>query len=119
MWRFKLYRDDPEIVQLARQRLIEHLNPVSEVWKSIKTEPKLTLVKNPDFPDLSLEEQKLLKLAVIDTKMVIVEVSNKTVTREASPWAIKMVLGPVPFSSVNPDADSDDIETVDFEFEEV
>ena len=120
MWRYKLYRDDPEIVALARKRLTEHLNPVSEKWSSIKSEPKLTLVKNPNFPEITLEEQKLLHLAILETEMVVVETSEKTVTRTASPWAIKMVLGPVPFSSVDPNADADDdIESVDFEFEEV
>jgi len=119
MWRYKLYRDDPGIVVRAREQLIKYLGPVGEVWKSIKTEPQKVWVKNPEYPDTDLATQKLSGLAVQEMQMVITEVSNKTVTRQSAPWAIKMVLGPVPFSSVNPDADGDDIETVDFEFEEV
>ena len=119
MCRFKLYRDDPELVATARERLREYLNPVTETWNSTKSEPKLAWVKNPEYPDIELPEQKINGLALQEIVMSVVETSEKQVTRQSAPWAIKMVLGPVPFSSVNPDADGDDIETVDFEFEEV
>ena len=119
MWRHKLYRDDPMLVKKARDNLIKYLGPVKEKWKSIKSEPQLVWVKNPEYPDMSLEEQKFSHLAVKEIQMVITEVSDKTVTRESAPWAIKMVLGPIPFATVNPDGDDDDIETVDFNFKEV
>jgi len=121
-WRYKLFRDDPGIVQKARQRLIEHLDPFTETWKSVKCEPELVDVYNMEYPDLTLEEQIFSKLSLKVEKMVPVEETLKAVTRQASPWAVQMVLGKDNNYRPPPGDESpggSGIETVDFKFEDV
>jgi len=118
-WRYKLFRDDPGIVRKARERLIEALDPTTEKWSSTKKLAKTIIVENPDYPNVPLEEQKLLGVAKREIQLIPIETTEKTVIRPPAYWAIRMVLGPDgrPIVGNNPEPNQgDDFETVDFEF---